>query len=116
MGFTKIVTATVLARRRASRIRARWPSWSAPIVGTSPSRAPVARKASAAAPRSPTVRTIRGGSVTAPSAPELLQGSALDAHRDHLHGRFDLGERRQGRRDADVPIARILSVGEGRSG
>jgi hypothetical protein len=43
VGLTKIVAATNCARARASETRRRCPSWSAPIVGTRPTRLPEAR-------------------------------------------------------------------------
>src|SRR5262245_17618574 len=43
MGLTKIETTTTAARCLATSTRWRWPSWSAPIVGTSPMRWPALR-------------------------------------------------------------------------
>src|SRR5262245_59095305 len=106
-----MVTATAVACAFASRIKARCPAWSAPIVGTSPSRPPERRMRSAATRNSAAVLTIASVADTS-LAQDLLCRRALHADTDHIHGRFDLGELRQGRRDPDVAIAGVLAARE----
>ena len=58
-GFTKIDTTTTSASSRARRTRARWPSCSAPMVGTRATDAPAARRSASSVRSSAMVGTVR---------------------------------------------------------
>src|SRR4051812_38803207 len=64
VGLTKIVRITTSAWARAARTSARWPSWSAPIVGTTAIRWPSRRMSMARACITRGSRKISNGRVT----------------------------------------------------